>query len=104
MAKVINSSEFEGNVLNSSETVLVDFFATWCGPCKMIAPVLEELSEEMKGKVEMFKVDVDRSAELAQKYGIQGVPTLMIFKDGKSVDRIVGFQPKEILKSRLQQY
>lgn len=104
MAKVINSSEFEGNVLNSSEPVLVDFFATWCGPCKMVAPVIDELSEEFKGKVKMFKVDIDRSAELAQKYGIQGVPTLMIFKDGKTVDKIVGFQPKEILKSKLQKY
>ncbi|AKN31588.1 thioredoxin [Clostridium carboxidivorans P7] len=104
MAKVINSSEFQKDVLNSNETILVDFFAEWCGPCKMVAPVLEELSTEMEGKAKIFKVDVDKSGDLAEKYGITGVPTLMIFKDGKAVDKIVGFQPKEILKSRLQQY
>lgn len=104
MAKVINSSEFQKDVLNSNETILVDFFAEWCGPCKMVAPVLEELSIELEGKAKIFKVDVDKSGDLAGKYGITGVPTLIIFKDGKVVDKMVGFQPKEILKSRLQQY
>jgi thioredoxin 1 len=104
MAKVINSSEFEKDVLSSNETILIDFFAEWCGPCKMVAPVLEELSIEMEGKARIFKVDVDKSGDLAEKYGIAGVPTLMIFKDGKAVDKIVGFQPKETLKARLQQY
>ncbi|WPC43778.1 thioredoxin [Clostridium sp. JS66] len=104
MAKIINSSEFKNDVLNGDGAVLVDFFAEWCGPCKMVAPVLEELSTELEGKARIFKVDVDKSGDLAEKYEITGVPTLMIFKDGKAVDKIVGFQPKEILKSRLQQY
>lgn len=104
MAKVINSSEFKNDVLNDNGAILVDFFAEWCGPCKMVAPVLEELSTELEGKAKIFKVDVDKSGDLAEKYEIAGVPTLMIFKDGKAVDKMVGFQPKEILKSRLQQY
>jgi thioredoxin 1 len=104
MSRVINSNEFQENVLNGNEAVLVDFFAEWCGPCKMIAPVLEELSNEMKGKAKIFKVDVDKSRDLAQKYGVMAVPTLIIFKDGKAVDKIMGFQPKEALKARLEQH
>lgn len=104
MAKIINSNEFQNDVLNGDGAILVDFFAEWCGPCKMVAPVLEELSTELEGKARIFKVDVDKSGDLAEKYEITGVPTLIIFKDGKAVDKIVGFQPKEILKSRLQQY
>ena len=104
MAKVINSNEFQSDVLNGSGTVLVDFFAEWCGPCKMIAPALEELSSEMEGKAKIYKVDVDRSGDLAQKYGVMGVPTLMIFKDGVAVDKMVGFQPKQQLKAKLEQY
>lgn len=104
MAKVINSNEFQEAVLNGSATVLVDFFAEWCGPCKMVAPVLEELSSEMEGKAKIFKVDVDKNGDLAQKYGVMGVPTLMIFRDGKAVDKIVGFQPKESIKAKLEQY
>ncbi|NMM65755.1 thioredoxin [Clostridium sp. P21] len=104
MAKIINSNEFQNNVLNSDGAILVDFFAEWCGPCKMVAPVLEELSTEMEGKARIFKVDVDKSGDLAERYGISGVPTLIIFKYGKEVDKIVGFQPKETLKAKLQQY
>ncbi|KZL92696.1 thioredoxin [Clostridium magnum] len=104
MSKVINSNEFQENVLNSGEPVLVDFFAQWCGPCKMVAPVLEELSIEMEGKTKVFKVDIDTSSDLSQKYGVMAVPTLMIFKNGEAVDKMVGFQPKEVLKSKLDQY
>lgn len=105
MAKVINSREFKDEVLNSNnDVVLVDFFAEWCGPCKMLAPVVEELSIEMAGKAKVFKVDVDKSGDIAQKYGIMGVPTVMIFKNGTDVDKIVGFQPKEVLKSKVEQY
>lgn len=104
MAKVISSSEFKNQVLESSETVMVDFFAEWCGPCKMLAPALEELSKEMEGKVKIIKVDVDRSPDLAQKYGISGVPTVMIFKNGAAVDKMVGFQPKQAFKKKLEQY
>lgn len=104
MAKIINSNEFTNEVLNSGDTVLVDFFATWCGPCKMLAPVVEELSTEMAGKVKVFKVDVDKSADIAQKYNIAGVPTVIVFKNGVAVDTMVGFQPKTVLKSKLEKY
>jgi len=104
MAKVINRNEFEKDVLNGDGTVLVDFYAEWCGPCKMIAPVLEELDNEIKGKAKIFKVDVDKSGDLAQKFEVMGVPTLMIFNDGKAVEKMVGFQPKQELKSKLEKY
>ena len=102
MAKVINSQEFKKEVLNGEGVVLVDFFATWCGPCKMLAPVLEELSGELEGKVKIYKVDVDESGDIARKYGIMSVPTMITFKDGKEVDKSVGFSSKADLKSRLE--
>lgn len=104
MAKIINSSEFNTEVLNSGDVVLVDFFAEWCGPCKMIAPSIEELSSEMSGKAKVFKLDVDKTPDIAQKYGIMNIPTIMIFKDGKAVDKIVGFQPKHVLKGKLEYF
>lgn len=104
MAKIINSNEFNSEVLNSKDVVMVDFFATWCGPCKMLTPVMEELSSEMSGKAKVYKLDVDKSRDIAEKYGIRGVPTVMIFKNGEAVDTMVGFQPKEILKSKLERH
>ncbi|MEK3954188.1 MAG: thioredoxin [Psychrobacillus psychrotolerans] len=77
--------------------VLVDFWATWCGPCKMIAPVLEEMDAEMSDKVKIVKVDVDENQATASQFGIMSIPTLVLFKDGKPVDKAVGFQPKEAL-------
>ncbi|MFB1050892.1 thioredoxin [Paraliobacillus sp. JSM ZJ581] len=77
--------------------VLVDFWATWCGPCKMIAPVLEEIDAELGDTVKIVKLDVDENQETAGKHGVMSIPTLMIFKDGEVVDQIVGFQPKEAL-------
>jgi thioredoxin 1 len=77
--------------------VLVDFWATWCGPCKMIAPVLEEMDAEMSDKVKIVKVDVDENQATASQFGIMSIPTLVLFKDGQPIDKAVGFQPKEAL-------
>ena len=103
MAKELNSIEFENEVLNSKEPVLIDFSATWCGPCKMLAPIVEELSEEMEGKAKVFKMDVDKCGDIAQKYQVMAVPTVIIFKNGEVAEKIVGFQPKDVLKNKLEQ-
>ena len=97
----ITSENFEIEVLKSEKTVLVDFYADWCGPCKMLAPVLEGLSEKMD-KVTFYKVNVDASSDLAGRYGIQAIPNLVIFKDGKAVDQITGFVPEGEIVSRLE--
>src|SRR3954453_9715195 len=83
--------------------VLVDFWAPWCGPCKMIAPVLEELDSEIGEKVKIVKLDVDENQETASKFGVMSIPTLIVLKDGEVVDKVVGFQPKEALAERLEQ-
>ena len=104
MARVINTSQFRGNVESSKGVVVVDFFATWCGPCKMLAPVFEALGEEMKNEVSFLKVDIDKSLEIAQKFNISTVPTMMIFKDGKPVESLVGFMPKEKIKTKIKSH
>ncbi len=81
--------------------VLVDFFATWCGPCKMLAPVIEELAGEYEGKVKIGKLDVDENPETAGKFGVQSIPTIILFKDGEEVDKMMGFQSKEVLKEHI---
>jgi thioredoxin 1 len=86
----VSDATFEEEVLQSSEPVLVDFFAEWCGPCKAMAPALEQVAAEMKGKVKFAKLDVDQNPEVTQRYTIQAMPTLMIFKDGKKVAERVG--------------
>lgn len=96
----VNNSNFESEVLKSSTPVVVDFWAEWCGPCKALAPVLDEISTEMGEKARVVKVNVDESGELAQQYGIRGIPTLIFFKDGEVKSTLVGNQPKaEILKN-----
>ncbi len=102
MAKVLNNSQFRNKVKTSDKVVVMDFFATWCGPCKMLAPIFESLSKEMNDKVDFAKVDIDRSLEIAQEYKISSVPTMIIFKNGKEVQRMVGFMPKEKLKSKIK--
>lgn len=84
--------------------VLVDFWATWCGPCKMIAPVLEELDAEMSDKVKIVKVDVDENQATAGEFGIMSIPTLVLFKDGEPIDKVVGYQPKEALAQFVQKH
>lgn len=93
MVKKISEKEFEQ--VAADHIAVIDFSATWCGPCKMLAPVLEEVSEEMQGKVSFYNVDVDENPSLAVKYGIQNIPALVVLKDGEKVDQQVGFQPKE---------
>ena len=91
--KIIHETEFN-ELMKKEGLVLVDFFATWCGPCKMLAPVLEELAEDMNGKMEIVKVDVDQEGDLAMKFGIMSVPTMIVFKDGEAVKQISGYQAK----------
>ncbi|MGG0720197.1 thioredoxin [Robertmurraya massiliosenegalensis] len=87
-----------------SGVVLADFWAPWCGPCKMIAPVLEELDSELGEKLKIVKLDVDDNQETAAKFGVMSIPTLLVFKDGEVVDKVVGFQPKEALAERLNSH
>ncbi|MGI6125532.1 MAG: thioredoxin [Planifilum sp.] len=87
-----------------SGTVLVDFWAPWCGPCKMIAPVLEELDNEIGDKLKIAKLNVDNNPETAGRFGVMSIPTLMVFKDGEMVSKMVGFQPKEQLREWLDSY
>lgn len=98
----VTDNSFEDVVMNSSTPILVDFWAEWCGPCKMIAPVLEELASEMDGQLLIGKLDVDHNPDTAMAFGVMSIPTLLLFKDGQPVDRIVGFQPKAQLKRRLE--
>ncbi|AIM15827.1 MULTISPECIES: thioredoxin [Neobacillus] len=88
----------------SSGLALVDFWAPWCGPCKMIAPVLEELDAELGDKVKIMKIDVDENPQTASQFGVMSIPTLLVFKDGEVVDKVVGFQPKDALASMLQKH
>ncbi|WP_110114844.1 thioredoxin [Bacillus sp. CGMCC 1.16541] len=94
---IVNATDQSFNNEVGSGLVLADFWAPWCGPCKMIAPVLEELDSEMSDKVKIVKVDVDENQETAGKFGVMSIPTLILFKDGEAVDKVVGFQPKEAL-------
>lgn len=97
MALAFTTANFEEEVLKSSEPVLVDFWAAWCGPCKMVGPIVEELAEEYKGKIKVGKLNVDDNGSTAQSYRVMSIPTLILFKDGKEVNRIVGFKPKNEL-------
>lgn len=92
--KVVTDETFSDEVINSPQPVLVDFWAAWCGPCRAIAPVVEELAEEYEGRLKVCKVDVDTEQKTAEQYGIRSIPTLLIFKDGKVATQIVGAVPK----------
>jgi thioredoxin 1 len=100
----LNEANFEQEVLKASTPVLVDFWAVWCGPCKMIAPIVDELAVEYEGKLKIGKVDVDNNQQIAMQFGIRSIPTLLIFKDGKVVEQIVGAAPKKSLIEKLSKH
>lgn len=103
MAEItITKNNFETEVINSDIPVLVDFWATWCGPCRMLAPVVEEIAEEYDGKIKVGKINVDEEPTLASKYGITSIPTLLLFKNGSVVNSSLGFVPKETIENMLK--
>ena len=99
----ITDATFEDEVVKSDTPVVVDFWAEWCGPCKMIAPLVEELAGEYDGKVKFTKLDVDSNPQTPMQFGIRGIPTLLIFNDGKPVGQVVGAVPKNMLKKRVDE-
>jgi thioredoxin 1 len=98
----ITDDQFEAEVINSSTPVLVDFWAEWCGPCKAIAPTLEALAGEYAGRIKIVKVDVDENRKAATQYGIRSIPSLLIFKNGAEVDRIIGALPKQHITAKIE--
>jgi thioredoxin 1 len=100
----ITDANFEALVLNSDKPVLVDFWAAWCGPCRAIAPMIEEISGEMDGKAVVGKLDVDTNPEISSRYGVMSIPTLLLFKDGKVVDKHVGVAPKSVIANKISAY
>ncbi len=97
----VTDSDFEQEVLEAETPVLVDFWAEWCAPCKMVAPVIDDLAQEYDGKIKFTKVDVDVNPQTAMKYGIRSIPTLLVFKGGSPVDQVVGAVPKAVIKKSL---
>ena len=102
MALEITDANFQEVVLDSDKPVLVDFWATWCGPCRTISPIIDELATELEGKAVVGKVNVDDNSEIPQNYGIRNIPTLLVFKDGELVDKMVGVAPKGQMIEKLE--
>lgn len=102
MKIVFTDANFSEELNKATTPVLVDFYADWCGPCKLIAPIIEELATEMEGKIVVGKLDVDANQQIAGKYGVMSIPTMIVFKGGQEVKRLVGYQPKENLVKELQ--
>ena len=100
--KLIQEAQFDAEVTRGAGPAVVDFFATWCGPCKRLSPMLDNLAEPLTNRIKFLKVDVDQSAKLAARFGVEGVPTLLFFKDGQVVDKMVGLPTKDALQRRLE--
>lgn len=100
----VNEAEFQQEVLDSSMPVLVDFTAEWCGPCKMLSPIVDEIANQYEGKLRVVKVDADANQNVMQQYGVLGLPTLMLFKGGEAVERITGFKTKEKILGKLNEH
>ena len=98
----LTDTNFQDEVLNADQPVLVDFWATWCGPCRMIAPTIEELAEEFEGRAKIGKMDVDQNSQVAMQYGIRSIPTLLFFKDGQVADQLIGAASKKALSQKLE--
>lgn len=103
MEKKFTSANFEAEVLGADKPVLVDFYADWCGPCKMMAPAVEQLADELEGVAVVGKLNVDENEDIAMKYGIMSIPTLMVFKDGKPVNKVIGVQSKDAIEQMVKQ-
>lgn len=98
----LTDANFNDNVVNSDKPVLVDFWATWCGPCRAIAPTIEQVASEFDGRAVVGKVDVDENPDVAMQYGVRSIPTLLFFKDGQVVDQLIGAVPKKVLAEKLE--
>lgn len=104
MIKEVNDANFNDLVLKSDKTAVVDFWASWCGPCRMLAPIMEEVENELKDNINFFKLNVDENPVSAQTYRVASIPTLLIFKNGKAVNSLIGFRPKDSIVSILKKY
>lgn len=100
----VNDTEFQNNVLSSEQPVLVDFWAAWCGPCRMIAPSVEAVAEQFDGKAKVFKMDVDNNMDTPSRYGIKGIPTLILFKGGQEQERVVGAVSRDAIARLIEKY
>lgn len=100
----VTSSNWDNEVIKAQGVVMIDFWAAWCGPCRMISPTVEELAKEYSGKIKVFKLNTDDNSEIASRYKIMGIPTIMFFKDGIKIDQIVGVVPKQHLKTKIDSF